>query len=194
MAKRPSNKGLRIEIRKRKAKHRKNRSTGWDGRTLYNCRCDRCVIKYSRSDELIPERVVNEVIEGLKEIERHEKDKLSKMQEKITFINREEAKNKPENNLCLLGGWFTDGMRWEDYLSRCDPSVHHRLESLRQAIIEHDIRCTGAQHTDEGDGCIPLYEDGTITIYSWRGWGDLMAAVWSSHDNKDYHYMEFFGF
>jgi hypothetical protein len=111
--------------------------------------------------------------------------------EQIFFVTYAESENFPESGLGGLGGFFDVGMRWEDYLNIWKEEHHPRLESLRTAIIKNNIRCTGAEHQVSTISC-PVFEDGTCASYSYRAWGDLMAAVWSSHDNTDYTYMSFY--
>jgi hypothetical protein len=31
-----------------------------------------------------------------------------------------------------------------------------------------------------------------VATFSYRGWGDIMAAIWSEEENKDYNYMDFY--
>ena len=111
--------------------------------------------------------------------------------EKVHFVTSYEAEKLPESGLGGLGGFFSRGMRWEDYLAIWKEDIHPRLESLRVAIIEKKVRCNGWQHQNGHPSC-PVFEDGTCATYSFRAWGDLMAAVWSSHDNTDYSYMDFY--
>lgn len=111
----------------------------------------------------------------------------------ITFITYNEAALYKESNLGGLGGFFKDGMRWPDYLAIFKPKYHPQLENLRAAIIERNLRITGDIHQHDSDipSC-PVFSDGTVATYSYRAWGDLMAAIWSTHDNKDYSYMDFY--
>jgi hypothetical protein len=37
-----------------------------------------------------------------------------------------------------------------------------------------------------------MFSDGSVATFSLRGWGDLLAAVYSERDNKDYCYMDFY--
>jgi hypothetical protein len=68
---------------------------------------------------------------------------------------------------------------------------HPLLEELRRSIIANNIRCTGEQHQN-GAVAVPLWSNGKVDTYSFRAWGDLMAAVWSTEENKDYGYMDFY--
>lgn len=91
-----------------------------------------------------------------------------------------------------MGGFFQDGMRWLDYLAQFNPDYWPYAEALRAEILRRELRECGdwAQQT-EGDG-IPVFSDGSIATYSFRAWGDLLAAVWSEHEQRDYCYMNFY--
>ena len=110
----------------------------------------------------------------------------------IKFITWKEAEHKKENGLGGMGGFFSDGMRWEDYKAAWKEEVHESLEGLRLSIIANQINCTGDEHQHSGYPSVPLFDDGTVATYSYRAWGDLMAAVWSSEYDKDYSYMSFY--
>ena len=121
------------------------------------------------------------------------------------WIKYEEAEGKEENGLGGSGGWFGyDEMnrdaagrwtmsrgRWPDYLDHFEPKVRSMLEELYQSIVANRIRCTGEEH-QHGAVAVPLWDNGKVDTYSMRAWGDLMAAVWSTEDNKDYGYMDFY--
>lgn len=108
------------------------------------------------------------------------------------FIGYSEAELKEENGLGGMGGFFKHGMRWKDYLEVFNENVHADLEKLRKAIIEKNIRCTGEQHQSDFYKSVPLWDNGLVDTYSYRAWGDLMAAIWSEVDNTDYSYMSFY--
>lgn len=109
----------------------------------------------------------------------------------IKFVTYEEASKMEESGFGGTGGWFKDGQRWTDYLDRFELHTHPTLEMLRESIIKNKIRCTGDEHQNGFISC-PVFPDGKVATYSFRAWGDLMAAVWSEHDNKDYNYMTFY--
>lgn len=96
-----------------------------------------------------------------------------------------------ENNLGGLGGFFIKGMRWKNYKESFTKDCWDSLENLRKSIIENNIKIKGEEHQN-GENTVPLFEDNTIATYSYRAWGDLMAAVWSEEENKDYCYMDFY--
>jgi len=106
----------------------------------------------------------------------------------IEWLDADEAKDK-EESCGGMGGFFSEGMRWDDYLA--DISAQHILyiEAIRTSVIEHKLKIGGDGHQENW---IPLFEDGTIGSFSFRAWGDLMAAIWSTEENKDYQYMDFY--
>ena len=81
-----------------------------------------------------------------------------------------------------LGGWFDYGMRWEDYLDSLLDFKKPYAEALRKDILEKKIVHNGFWHQ---------YDEGTIGSFSIRAWHDLIAAIWSTKENKDYSYMDF---
>lgn len=109
----------------------------------------------------------------------------------IKWISFEEASKLPECPLSRLGGWFQDGMRWEDYYKELGEEARPYAEALRAEVLAKRIRHGGDWHQYSEEG-IPVFEDGTIASFSFRAWGDFMAAVWSSADNRDYNYMDFY--
>jgi hypothetical protein len=112
--------------------------------------------------------------------------------EKIIFISTQAAIELQDSNLeNLTCGFFEPPMRWEDYLDKHAERLHPRLEALREAIIKQNIRHTGRIHQMDNTISCPKFEDGTAQTYSRLAWGDLMAAIWSTHENKDYHHNDF---
>lgn len=114
---------------------------------------------------------------------------------KVTsWISYEEAQSYPDNKIGGMGGWFNfheKGQRWKDYIGIFEPQAHIHIEALRESIIENNIRTGGDDHQQSDNG-VPLFSDGTVATYSYRAWGDLMAAVWSEVEDKDYNYMDFY--
>ena len=116
----------------------------------------------------------------------------------VDWITHDAAEGKEENGLGSMGGWFGKdekgwnvGHRWEDYKESYIKDAWPLLEELRRAIIERRIKCTGEMHQN-GALAVPLWSNGKVDTYSFRAWGDLMAAVWSTEDNKNYSYMDFY--
>lgn len=110
------------------------------------------------------------------------------------FVPYEEAENLPQAPIGGLGGFFKDGNRWGDYIGAFihsdQPEVPASVyfEALREKIITDNIRNGGFWH--QAEGC-PIFSDGKTATFSFRAWGDLMAAIWSEQDQKDYSYINF---
>lgn len=96
-----------------------------------------------------------------------------------------------DNKIGGLGGWFQNGNRWKDYKNVFKKEAHPYQEALRREIIEKNIRYCGNDHEELHDG-VPVFSDFTVATYSYRGWGDLMAAIWATQENKDYSYIDFY--
>lgn len=95
------------------------------------------------------------------------------------------------NDVGGLGGFFQRGMRWKDYLEHGTVPESY-AEALRASILERELRTPGEWHDCSEDPTIPVFSDGKIATFSWRAWGDLMAAVWSEAEDKDRCYMDFY--
>lgn len=108
---------------------------------------------------------------------------------KLLTESEAEAGNYPES-VGLIGGWFSNGHRWPHYEIHIEGRAGEQyIYALRAYILENKVWIGGDQHQYEG---VPLFEDGTIALLSYRAWGDLMAAVWSTELNRDFNYMDFY--
>jgi hypothetical protein len=83
------------------------------------------------------------------------------------------------------------GQRWEDFLKVAKPEARPYYEAIRKEIVANKIRWTGQEHQGGNEGC-PVFSDGTVCAVSLRAWGDLMAVIWSTEEDKDYCYMDFY--
>lgn len=112
----------------------------------------------------------------------------------VKWITESEIGDKEANGLGGMGGWFgfKQPNTWKDYLDNFKEEAHPMLEELKRSIIENGVRCTGEEMQDRGDKVVPLWSNGKVDTYTWRAWGDLMAAVWGDHDKKNYNYMDFY--
>ena len=110
------------------------------------------------------------------------------------FIPYEEAAHleaRGRGTIGGLGGFFQKGMRWKDYLDCFYPKGQEYAEALRRYIVKNKIKRGGDWHQSEAEGA-PLFTDGTVACFSFRAWGDLLAAIWSSEEDRDYSYMSFY--
>ena len=98
---------------------------------------------------------------------------------------------RPENDLGGLGGWV-QGENFEAYLQDVSSHMHAHARALRDAIVQAGIRSTGNDHQNQPDGA-PVFSDGTVSRFSCRAWGDLMAAIWNTAENTNrYGYLDFY--
>lgn len=108
----------------------------------------------------------------------------------VEWIDYDEAVEKYKESIGGMGGFFKDGMRGQkDYFDNIGISVRDYYDALRKEIIAKKIKCGGDRHQQD---MTPLFSDGTYASFSYRAWGDLMAAIWSEEENKDYGYMDFY--
>ena len=109
----------------------------------------------------------------------------------IKWVNWESVE-KSEKTHVEMGGFFEDGMRWKDFIDRYDEAGVKYFNALRESILERGIRITGDEHQHGGGKYVPVFDDGWTIGFSFRAWGDLMAAIYSEKENKDYSYMDFY--
>ena len=87
-----------------------------------------------------------------------------------------------------LGQWrITDGR----IISTASP---RGASAARGAAPQHHCEQHSLYREQHQNGAVavPLWSNGKVDTYSFRSWGDLMAAVWSTEENKDYGYMDFY--
>lgn len=120
------------------------------------------------------------------------------------WISYQESEGMPESPTPIFGGFFgfnaiasngetgiKEGERWKDYINSFVDDSRPYLEALRKSVLDKKRKYTGEEHQNAKDG-VPLFSDGTVCTMSWRAWGDLMAAIWSEEEGKDYCYMDFY--
>ena len=93
-----------------------------------------------------------------------------------------------------MGGWFgfdEKGQRWKNYIDSISKEFIPYAEAIKESVIANNIRYSGDEHQNKYDG-VPVFDDNTIGSFSFRAWGDIMAAIWSEVENKDYSYMDFY--
>lgn len=112
---------------------------------------------------------------------------------KVEWITWNESQNHIESPIGFAGGFFDHGMRWEDYIKEYSYSIYQPyFNALRKNIIENKIMKAGNEHQDNNCAGVPLFSDNTVAQFTYRGWGDFMAAVWSSELDKDFSYLNFY--
>jgi len=90
-----------------------------------------------------------------------------------------------------LGGWIERGQRWSDYIDDIEAAKTPYFEALRQAILERGLRRGGDWHQNSAAG-VPVFDDGSVATFTYRSWGDLLAAIWADADGLDYSYVDFY--
>lgn len=111
----------------------------------------------------------------------------------VDWISWNDAATR-EDSAGSIGGFFNwdkKGMRWKDYIEMMSETARPYVEAIRKEVVEKHIKLTGESHQHTNCG-VPLFSDGTVACYSYRGWGDLMAAIWSEEHDTDYNYMHFY--
>lgn len=115
------------------------------------------------------------------------------------WISWHEAQEK-EEAIGGMGGFFNAGlihpsqkdevgMRWDDYINVWEDEAKPYAEAIREEVLEHGLKITGQGHQVSN---VPLFDDGKVGCFSYRAWGDIMAAIWSEEEDKDYSYMDFY--
>lgn len=89
------------------------------------------------------------------------------------------------------GGWIEHGQRWADYIDDIEAAKTPYFEALRQAILARGLRRGGDWHQSSAAG-VPVFDDGSVATFTYRAWGDLLAAIWADADSRDYSYVDFY--
>lgn len=107
------------------------------------------------------------------------------------WISFEEADQYTENDAGGIGGWIK-GQNFDEYLTKYNSAYHPYLKAIRNSVVENGLKLTGADHQEAHNG-VPLFSDDTVSTFSFRAWGDLMAAIWNSEEpGATYQYMDFY--
>jgi len=99
-----------------------------------------------------------------------------------------------EESIGGLGGWFgfREDHTWDDYIATVPREYQKYVIALKKECHSKNIKYTGEQHQYSGSG-VPVFSDNTYGSFSYRGWGDLMAAIWTDPDKGEYYnYMDFY--
>lgn len=116
------------------------------------------------------------------------------MADKITvvdWIDYSQAESYPDNFVGGMGGWV-NGENFDEFKAEFQEMSHPYLDALRESVVAKQLKMTGDGHQHRPKG-VPLFSDGTVSTFSYRGWGDLMAAIWNSEEpDRKYQYMDFY--
>jgi hypothetical protein len=94
-------------------------------------------------------------------------------------------------NLSDFGGPDDGAADWLAYVMQYPAQWHPHVEAVRQSILDQGIWAGGDWHQESAHG-VPMLSDGHFFCFSWRGWGGLLAAVWSSELGEHFTYMDFY--
>lgn len=89
------------------------------------------------------------------------------------------------------GGVVERGYRWVHYISLVEEWQRPYMEAVREEIIRKGIKWTGKEMQENPKGA-PVFNNGKLGLFTWRAWGDLMAATWAERENTDYSYIDFY--
>jgi hypothetical protein len=109
----------------------------------------------------------------------------------VAWVSTDEAERHGTKDIGGWGGLISKGDRWIDYIANMKPEFVEYHAALREAILGRGLRRGGDWHQNAPDG-VPMFDDGAVATFSFRAWGDLLAAVWAQHDERDYWYMDFY--
>jgi hypothetical protein len=109
----------------------------------------------------------------------------------VEWIAYEDADETLHPSVGSWGGFFKNGMRWKDYYEDLDEEISPYVLAIFKEVKDTNKKIGGYDHQNSGDG-VPLFSDGKCGLWSRRGWSDLMAAIWSEIENKDYSYIDFY--
>lgn len=94
-----------------------------------------------------------------------------------------------------LGGWFgfEEGAhdRWAEYIDVQVEEHRPYFEAIKADVLASGRFIGGDEHQEAPDG-VPLFDDGTVASFTFRAWGDLMAAIASEKFDRDFSYMAFY--
>jgi len=112
----------------------------------------------------------------------------------VDWIDEDDVADEKDDSFGWMGGWFNakghENHRWNDYLKHFLETTHPYLEAVRREVLEKNLHTTGEEHQNSSG--VPVFSDGKQMILSYRAWGDLMAAIWSEKEDKNYSYMDFY--
>lgn len=66
-------------------------------------------------------------------------------------------------------------MKVEDFVHRYGEEARKYVKALLSYLKEHKVKISGFEHQLNG---VPLYNDSTVSRFSFRAWGDVMSAIW----------------
>jgi hypothetical protein len=101
------------------------------------------------------------------------------------------AETRDDPDMGGWGGWFEKGNDWSDYIASVKENAVPYYDALREAVMTSGLRRGGDWHQSRQCG-VPVFDDGAIATFSFRAWGDLMAAIWADTDGRRHGYMDYY--
>lgn len=93
----------------------------------------------------------------------------------VDWISFAETEGKPEAECSSCGGISAELTR-ADYIDGMRDEARAYVEAIWQHFDEHGAF---GGFTHQESRC-PVFDDGMVATYSYRGWGDVVAAWWNS--------------
>ncbi len=111
----------------------------------------------------------------------------------IKWIDYESAEKLPENFLSCIRMPFTkdDYPTMKDYHDACETIEKPYFEAFRQSIIKNNIKEGGDWHQNNKNG-VPLFDDNTVALFTYRSWSAYLSKIWSEEENKEYDTLYFY--
>lgn len=71
-------------------------------------------------------------------------------------------------------------------------SLEH-YEAFQREIVKNRYWWTGEAAQESGEACVPVFDDGTACVTTWRALGFIMADAWNEIiGKKEFDYMDFY--
>lgn len=112
----------------------------------------------------------------------------------VYWTGYEDAEENVYSSVGSWGGYFNlkdKGLRWVDYMANLDRDLRPYAQAVYDDIQISKRKISGHDHQYSEDG-VPVFSDGKAGLWSQRGFSDLMSAIWSDIDDKDYSYLDFY--
>lgn len=107
------------------------------------------------------------------------------------WVSRNEIVEGMQCSIGGMGGWFEKGHTWKDYINRIPKEAIPYAIALKQEIRKINLKEGGDWHQHQ-EGT-PVFSDGSYGSFSFRAWGDLLAAIWTDQKNNIvYCYLDFY--
>jgi|SRR5690554_2559666 len=94
--------------------------------------------------------------------------------------------SEAHDNTSVIYGGYEGGYTWDEYLDTFKSKFKPHFELIRKAIEKLDwVGKTAGEMANDVEF---VFSDGVIIAFTWRAWGDLMAAIVDKGEN----YMKYY--